>query len=1040
MYACRNQGNRGTAFRFGVVFFAIFLLAACETQVTNGDEGDGDVSDLCGNDHKDEGEVCDGLDLAGQGCEAQGFGPGLLACRPDCTGFDTSTCSPATTCGNDFIDMGEFCDGMDLGGQSCVTLGFGPGALSCKLDCLDYDRSQCRAPVTCGNGRRDGAELCDDGDLNGATCQTLGFGGGELACLDNCGDYDTSGCAASLRCGNGEIDAGETCDETALAGQTCESLGFGAGALACQTDCKDFDRRGCGAPLTCGNGGGDGVEVCDGEDLDGKTCVDLGFTGGELACNGQCTAFDTSGCTSGCTPECGERECGPDPVCGESCGDCDEYSTCDEAGQCVEICNLDPIDADRTLTIDLKTADVVATFTLDGETMPDNSQSNARGYLVFSRIDSGGQYWVGVGDKGQARIEATIFTGVYDLFFEGGGEDYQDVLPDQKILLERGRSFSADETLSFDLKTIRVSGDVTLNGRTMPDNDNSNERGYLVFGNRGTGDAYWLGIGATGAAHYSKVFFAANYDVHFSGADEDYQDVLPEQRIVLFRERSLTRDATLDADLKTVRIDGDVTLNGQAMPDSGGSYDRGWVVFSIPETGNSYWVGVGANNAAAYEATVFAETYTILFAGGDDDYQDVLPYQRLQIAAGRALTSNQRFDIDLKTVRVSGTFTLDGERMPDSSNSYDRGYAVFTGATTGWYHNIGIGASGPASFDERLFADTYDVVFSSTDDDYQTVLPYLKTRVAKALALNADRNLSYDLRTVQISGAITLDGQTMPDNGLSSNGRGSLGFRSRNADSTLWLSIPATGAAVYSTALFAGDYDILYSPWDRDYQDVTPLANVQSGRAVTFDGNTMRNIDLTTHRLSLTLTLNGQTMPGNGSENDRGSLGLTMKETGDTDWQAVGIRGAAKIDDPVFEGAYDVRFSAYDADYQNVLPPQDILLKTGCFRMENCELNPADLSGAWYAIPSAPWWTPVSLALVQNADGAIEGAFYSSGYTGIVFNGRREGDKASFEFQPYCLVHTEGTLLNGCMMTGTMEARNCASTVPFSQFVAFRLE
>ena len=47
---------------------------------------------------------------------------------------------------------------------------------------------------------------------------------------------------------------------------------------------------------------GDGVitegEECDGSNLDGKTCVSLGYTGGTLACKADCT-FDKSACTSG---------------------------------------------------------------------------------------------------------------------------------------------------------------------------------------------------------------------------------------------------------------------------------------------------------------------------------------------------------------------------------------------------------------------------------------------------------------------------------------------------------------------------------------------------------------------------------------------------------------------------------------------------------------------------------------------------------------------------------------------------------------------
>ena len=48
--------------------------------------------------------------------------------------------------------------------------------------------------------------------------------------------------------------------------------------------------------LGCGSDTVDGAEVCDGSDLDGQTCIDRGFAGGELACSGHCQVFDTADC------------------------------------------------------------------------------------------------------------------------------------------------------------------------------------------------------------------------------------------------------------------------------------------------------------------------------------------------------------------------------------------------------------------------------------------------------------------------------------------------------------------------------------------------------------------------------------------------------------------------------------------------------------------------------------------------------------------------------------------------------------------------
>jgi hypothetical protein len=91
-------------------------------------------------------------------------------------------------------------------------------------------------------------------------------------------------------CGDGGIDAGEECDGDARGGATCRSLGFAHGTLAC-TQCH-LDASAC---IACGNDVINGKEQCDGDDLGGRTCGALGFTGGALACSARCR-FDTAGC------------------------------------------------------------------------------------------------------------------------------------------------------------------------------------------------------------------------------------------------------------------------------------------------------------------------------------------------------------------------------------------------------------------------------------------------------------------------------------------------------------------------------------------------------------------------------------------------------------------------------------------------------------------------------------------------------------------------------------------------------------------------
>lgn len=205
------------------------------------------------------------------------------------TGDDSTSSSgaggTAGTCGDSVIDDGEVCDGSDLAGQSCESRGFNAGELACLADCTGYDLSACETAL-CGNGAVEDAEQCD-GAVGDTVCADEGFDNGALACTAEC-TYDLSGCGI---CGDTIVDAAEDCDGAGFV-DTCVSRGFDSGELACDGSCL-FDTTGCGM---CGNDIIDGTEVCDGADLGAQTCEGQGLGPGVLACDASCTGFDTSGC------------------------------------------------------------------------------------------------------------------------------------------------------------------------------------------------------------------------------------------------------------------------------------------------------------------------------------------------------------------------------------------------------------------------------------------------------------------------------------------------------------------------------------------------------------------------------------------------------------------------------------------------------------------------------------------------------------------------------------------------------------------------
>jgi hypothetical protein len=63
---------------------------------------------------------------------------------------------PSTTgdpeCGNGVIDDGEQCDGGNLGGFTCVDLGYSGGTLGCDPVTCTYDASACVTDMDGGSG------------------------------------------------------------------------------------------------------------------------------------------------------------------------------------------------------------------------------------------------------------------------------------------------------------------------------------------------------------------------------------------------------------------------------------------------------------------------------------------------------------------------------------------------------------------------------------------------------------------------------------------------------------------------------------------------------------------------------------------------------------------------------------------------------------------------------------------------------------------------------------------------------------------------
>jgi len=210
----------------------------------------------------------------------------------------------------------------------------------------------------CGNGVKEPGEQCDGVDLGGETCISLGgYVGGDLSCTANC-TYDTTGCIQDP-CGDGYCDgpAGETCNTCPADCQSGQYAACGDGY--CDGSSWDETCNTCPADCTGGSVSGGTCSACFKGACDGvchptketPACYDcnpgITYCCGDGTCNGNENAVNCPvDCGSYAPPAhtscCGDGVCNGDEdvaSCLTDCG-CEANEDCDDGSECTQdVCN-----------------------------------------------------------------------------------------------------------------------------------------------------------------------------------------------------------------------------------------------------------------------------------------------------------------------------------------------------------------------------------------------------------------------------------------------------------------------------------------------------------------------------------------------------------------------------------------------------------------------------------------------------------------------------------------------------------------------------
>jgi len=335
-------------------------------------------------------------------------------CPADCNSITDEDCS--VSCDNGVVEAGETCDPISscptdcIDGDPCTDDTMTGSPDNCNAACPHTEINLCDesggdgccpdactpftdidCPAVCDNGVLEPGETCDDGTatpcptdcidgdpctddtMNGdpSTCDvecphtaitSCTMGDPDLCCPAGCTPIDDDDCGL---CGNGQLDTGETCDDTSsnlcptdcFDDDPCTDDTMTGSAATCDAQCPNDPITGCtnddgccpagcvysnDNDCDCGNGVIDSGETCDdGPDSptpcptdcdDEDTCTDDTTIGSPETCDIECTNTPITLCTNadGCCPTGCTRLDDGDYDC--PCISKDGYCTAD--GQC----------------------------------------------------------------------------------------------------------------------------------------------------------------------------------------------------------------------------------------------------------------------------------------------------------------------------------------------------------------------------------------------------------------------------------------------------------------------------------------------------------------------------------------------------------------------------------------------------------------------------------------------------------------------------------------------------------------------------------
>ncbi len=466
-------------------------------------------------------------------------------------------------------------------------------------------------------------------------------------------------------------------------------------------------------------------------------------------------------------------------------------------------------------------------------------------------------------------------------------------------------ALSTSGSLDVDLTSVRVSGQVTLQGAAAPV---GTSRGTLSFLLAGTSRAVTVSLPTSGPATFSAHLFTGNYRISFTKSSDCRADALPCGTQVLREAYPLTASGALDLDVKAmpfpdagvpITVSGEVTVSGAAMPDATATRGtlelrrEGTAIASAP---------LGTTGRATYSVQVPPGTYDVALRGPTSCAAgQPLPCHASVRRKALVVATSGSFNLDVQVMTVSGEVKANGAPLAAGTSTY-RGQLQFTNPE-GTGTSVNLPATGAATYSVKLYPGVHSVTVSNTATCAVGPLPCQSRKAVPSVNVaTTPASLDIDLPVIALSGSVLANGAAL-SNGVNGASRGTLRFKDEL--SALGVSLGASGPATYQgIPLYAGDYDVEVSNTTDCVDGALPCGTYVYKKKASLTASGSYDVNLPVARVSGNVTVNA--MPMAAGTVSRGQLSFSGPSATAV---VLTASGAATFQLPLYFGTYKVEFA-----------------------------------------------------------------------------------------------------------------------------------